>query len=393
MRMVSGRKFIGAAAAAFLAVCGGAVRAADAPSPALWSDLRWRQIGPFRGGWATVVEGVPGKPDRFYFGAAGGGVWRTDDSGRTWQALFEHGPAASIGALAIAPSNTDVIYIGTGQPETRYDIAAGLGVFKSIDGGAHWTSLGLQNTRHIGRIWVDPENSNIVLVGAQGHFFGPSPDRGVYRSTDGGKTWSHVLALDPWTGVVDIASDPKYPKIIFAAAWEAHQYPWLSYFMPDAGPGSAIYKSADGGLTWHKLSGGGWPTSALGRIGLAVTHTAKATRVYASIDLQIFGRPVSFGRWRLALAEGERRRGCIEFVFQPACRRAERPRRRLHCRSVDPPLRARRKNLRDIQRRSGRRRLSSSLDQSASSRSHDHRLGPGRGGDRERRGNLEQLVQ
>ena len=251
--------------------------------PSTYGDLRWRLIGPFRGGWATVVEGVPDKPDRFYFGAAGGGVWRTDDSGRTWRALFEHGPAASAGALAIAPSNPDVIYIGTGQPETRYDIAAGLGVFKSTDGGVHWTSLGLQNTRYIGRIWVDPGNANIVLVGAQGHVFGPSPDRGLYRSTDGGKTWSHVLALDPWTGVVDIASDPKDPKIIFAAAWEAHQYPWLSYFMPDAGAGSAIYKSADGGLTWRKLSGGGWPTSALGRIGLAVTHKAKTTRVYASI--------------------------------------------------------------------------------------------------------------
>lgn len=255
----------------------------------VYGDLRWRQVGPFRGGWATVVTGVPAKPDRFYFGAAGGGIWRTDDAGRTWNALFEHGPAASIGALAVAPSDPNIIYIGTGQPEPRYDVGAGLGVFKSTDGGKHWTSLGLENTRYIGSIWVDPRNPNIVLVGAQGHFFGPSPDRGLYRSTDGGKTWSHVLKLGDWTGVVDLGSDPKNPKTLFAAAWEAHQYPWLSYFTPIAGPGSAIYKSDDGGLTWHKLSGGGWPTGALGRIGLAVTHTAKGTRIYASIDSKTSG--------------------------------------------------------------------------------------------------------
>ncbi|MBU6297644.1 MAG: hypothetical protein KGJ79_04410 [Alphaproteobacteria bacterium] len=252
--------------------------------PALYAGLHWRQLGPFRGGWATTAEGVPSKPNEFYFGAAGGGVWKTDDAGRTWQALFEHGPAASIGALAVAPSDPKVVYVGTGQPEPRYDIGAGLGVFKSSDSGAHWTALGLENTRYIGRIWVDPRNPNIVLVGAQGHFFGPSPNRGLYRSINGGKTWAHVLKINDWTGIVDIASDPKNPKIIFAAAWEAHQYPWLSYFTPITGTGSAIYKSTDGGIRWHKLSGGGWPVGALGRIGLAVTHTAKGTRVYASID-------------------------------------------------------------------------------------------------------------
>ncbi|MBV9692258.1 MAG: hypothetical protein JO261_01025, partial [Alphaproteobacteria bacterium] len=254
-----------------------------------YAELHWRQIGPFRGGWATVVEGVPSKPDRFYFGAAGGGVWKTDDAGRTWRALFEHGPAAAVGALAVAPSNPDIVYVGTGQPEARYDIAAGLGVFKSTDGGAHWVPLGLENTRHIGRIWVDPKNPNLVLVGAQGHVFGPSADRGLYRSTDGGRTWSHVLKLGVWTGVVDIGSDPKNPKIIFAAAWEAHQYPWLSYFTPVIGKGSAIYKSSDAGMTWRKLTGGGWPNIAVGRIGLAVTHGGKATRIYATVDSKSLG--------------------------------------------------------------------------------------------------------
>ena len=208
-----------------------AAMAADASSP----ELQWRQLGPFRGGWATVVAGVPTQPDKFYFGAAGGGVWETDDAGHTWRAIFEHGPAASIGALAVSPSNPNVLYVGTGQPETRYDLGAGEGVFKSVDGGKNWISLGLETTRHIGRIWVDPKNPDVVIVGAQGHFFGPSADRGIYRSTDGGKTWTHALAIDGWTGVVDVASDPQDSKIIFAAAWEAHQYPWLGYFMPDHG--------------------------------------------------------------------------------------------------------------------------------------------------------------
>lgn len=271
----------------------GVSASAGGGDPAPYGGLHWRLLGPFRGGWATVVDGVAKKPDQFYFGSAGGGVWRTDDAGRTWQAQFQNGPAASIGALAVAPSNPNVIYIGTGQPEPRYDIAAGLGVFKSTDGGAHWTPLGLANTRYIGRIWVDPRNADNVLIGAQGHFFGPSPDRGLYRSTDGGKTWSHALKVNEWTGVVDIASDPKNPRVIFASAWEARQYPWQSYFTPVTGPGSAIYKSMDGGATWRKLSGGGWPGSPLGRIGLAVTHTARGVRVYATIDSEDAG-----GLWR-----------------------------------------------------------------------------------------------
>ena len=253
-------------------------------SPSLYAGMQWRELGPFRAGWATVVAGVPDKPDTYYFGGAGGGVWRTDNAGHTWAPVFEHGPAAAIGALAVAPSNPNVIYAGTGQATPRYDIGAGLGVFKSVDGGAHWQSLGLRDTRYIGRIWIDPKNADVVLVAAEGHFFGPSPDRGVYRSTDGGKHWSHVLKIDDRTGAVDITADPGNPQILFAAAWEAPQYPWLSYFKPVAGPGSAIYKSTDGGLTWKRLSGGGWPEGALGRISVAAAHVGKSTRVYATVD-------------------------------------------------------------------------------------------------------------
>ncbi|MGD0192861.1 MAG: hypothetical protein ABSD74_19160 [Rhizomicrobium sp.] len=257
------------------------------------AGLSWRLVGPFRGGWATVVAGVPSQPDTFYFGAAGGGVWRTTNAGRTWVSLFDHGAAAPIGALAVSPSNPNIIYVGTGQAETRYDLGAGSGVFKSTDGGAHWSSLGLTDTRHIGKIWVDPGNPDLVLVGAQGHFFGPNPQRGLYRSTDGGKSWSQVLRINTWTGITDIAADPADPHALFASAWEVHQYPWLSYFIPDAGPGSAIYKSTDEGATWTRLSGNGWPTDVLGRIGLAAAHTANGTRLYASVDSKSAG-----GLWR-----------------------------------------------------------------------------------------------
>ena len=216
-------KLIGCAA---LMLFGAGVAGAQTqPDPGLFSDLHWRQLGPFRAGWATAVEGVTTRPDTFYFGAAGGGVWRSDDAGRTRQGLFQHGPAASIGAIAVAPSNPNVIYIGTGQPEPRYDIAAGLGVFKSMDGGAHWAALGLANTRYIGKIWIDPKNADVVLVGAQGHFFGPGAERGLFRSADGGKTWSHVLKINDWTGVVDIASDPRNPRLLFASAWKPINIP------------------------------------------------------------------------------------------------------------------------------------------------------------------------
>jgi photosystem II stability/assembly factor-like uncharacterized protein len=246
--------------------------------------LDWRELGPFRGGWATMVVGVPSLPNTYYFGAADGGVWRTDDAGRTWQARFQHGPAASIGAIAVAPSNPDVLYIGTGQPEPRYDIAGGAGVFRSSDGGASWTDLGLAETRHIGRILISPTDPNTVLVAAQGRFFAPDDHRGVYRSTDGGRNWSHVLSVGPTTGAVDLAADPAHPSVVFAAAWDVRLYPWQSYFTPEAGPGSGIYRSDDGGATWRRLSGGGFPQGSLGRISLATADTARGLRVYASVD-------------------------------------------------------------------------------------------------------------
>jgi photosystem II stability/assembly factor-like uncharacterized protein len=247
--------------------------------------LEWRLLGPFRGGWGTMAAGIPDQPDTFYFGAAGGGVWKTSNAGATWQSMSDGLDAAAIGAIAIAPSDPNVIYAGSGHPEPRYDIAAGDGMYKSIDGGVHWQHAGLEATRHIGAILVDVKHPDTVLVGALGHVFGSNPERGVFRTIDGGKNWTKTLFVNERTGVVDLASDPAQPDIVFAAAWQARNWPWLSYFTPIEGEGSAIYKSLDGGATWQRLGGDGWPAGKLGRIGLAATHLANnATRIYASID-------------------------------------------------------------------------------------------------------------
>jgi photosystem II stability/assembly factor-like uncharacterized protein len=251
--------------------------------PSLYADLRWRSIGPFRAGWVTCIEGIPDQPDTFYFGAVGGGVWKTDDAGRSWNSLFDHESAAAIGALAIAPSDPRVIYVGTGHPEPRYDVISGDGVFRSGDGGRTWTKRGLENTRYIGRILVDPRDPNVVIVAALGHIFGPNRERGIFRSTDGGATWTQSLFVDENTGAVDLAADPARPDVIYAAAWQIRNYPWLSYFKPNVGPGSAVYKSTDAGRSWKRLSGGGWPASVIGRIGLAVSPGG---RVWALVDAQ-----------------------------------------------------------------------------------------------------------
>ena len=256
------------------------------PVPAsLYGGLSWRLVGPFRGGWATMAVGVPGAPDTFYFGGADGGVWKTTDAGRTWHPLMQHERAASVGALAVAASNPKVIYVGTGQVAARYDIAAGDGVYRSDDGGETWRNVGLDETRHIGRILVDPENPDRVLVAALGHIFGPNVQRGVFLTTDGGKHWQKTLFVNADTGAVDLAADPADPAVVYAATWQMRMHPWLDYFMPQAGPGSGIWKSTDGGEHWQRLGGHGLPGGTLGRIGLAVAPGSGGRIVYATISV------------------------------------------------------------------------------------------------------------
>jgi photosystem II stability/assembly factor-like uncharacterized protein len=256
----------------------GVARAVD---PFSYSDLRWRLVGPFRGGWATCAVGVPDDPAVYYFGAAAGGVWKTEDAGETWSPIFDRAGSASVGAIAVAPSNPKVIWVGTGQIQARYDVASGDGVYRSDDGGASWRRVGLAETRAIGRIWVDPRDPNVAVVAAFGHIYSPNRERGIFRTEDGGKTWSQVLFVDDKTGGADLAADPENASSLYASMWQGRNYPWLSYFKPMVGPGSAIYKSTDGGRTWKKLGGNGWPAEELGRIGLAAGQHG---RVYALVD-------------------------------------------------------------------------------------------------------------
>ena len=279
---------LAAAFAALLVPLRPATSAAPLVPDSMLDGLSWRLVGPHRAGWGTVTSGVPGEPNTFYFGAAGGGVWKTTDAGRTWAPIFDRGPA-SIGALAVAASDPKTIYVGTGQVTSRYDIAAGEGVFKSVDGGATWVSIGLEATRHIGAILVDPRNANVVLVAGFGHVFGPNPERGVFRSEDGGKTWTRTLFVSENTGAVDLALDPAAPDIVFASVWQVRYKPWLSYFAPSEGEESGLYRSNDGGRSFTRVAGSGWPEGKLGRIGLAAAHASGATRVYAAVEAKDTG--------------------------------------------------------------------------------------------------------
>jgi photosystem II stability/assembly factor-like uncharacterized protein len=247
----------------------------------LYSGLRWRMIGPFRGGRVNAVSGVVGQPDTFYFGSVGGGVWKSINAGRTWTQVFDSNNVASIGAIGVAPSNPEVIYVGTGEPDMRDSIQFGNGMYKSTDAGETWKHIGLEKTRQIGRVLVDPKNPNVVLVAALGHAYGSNPDRGVYRSRDGGATWQKVLFKNDDIGAIDLAFDPANSQIIYATLWNVRRPPWFIY-APANGPGSGIFKSTDGGTTWKEISEG-LPAGGRGHIGITVSPVNR-NRLYAAVD-------------------------------------------------------------------------------------------------------------
>jgi photosystem II stability/assembly factor-like uncharacterized protein len=246
----------------------------------LFQALQWRGIGPYRGGRALAVAGIPGDPATFYFGAVAGGVWKTTDGGATWLPLTDQTPISSIGALAVAPSNPNVIYVGTGEAAPRGDMTYGDGVYKSADGGKTWSNIGLKDTRQIGALIVDPDNPDVVLVAALGHAFGPNTERGVFRTTDGGKSWTKVLYKDEQTGAIDVSFDPRNSRIVYAALWQARRQPWN---FSSGGPGSGLYRSTDGGVSWRRLTGNGLPAGILGRIHVSVSG-ADSKRIYAMIE-------------------------------------------------------------------------------------------------------------
>jgi photosystem II stability/assembly factor-like uncharacterized protein len=246
-------------------------------------EMQWRMIGPFRGGRVIPVTGVPGKPNEYLFGAVGGGIWRSTNGGNTWEPIFDAEPIASIGAIAIAPSNPQIIYVGTGESDMRSDISYGDGVYKSTDGGATWRSIGLRDSQNVGRILVDPRDANVVLVAALGHAFGPNSERGVYRSTDGGATWTKTLSKNDDTGAIDLCWDAANPTVVYAALWQTRRPPW-SVYAPTNGPGSGLYKSTDSGVTWNQITGHGFPSEGLGRIGIAIPPGQNGNRIYAVVD-------------------------------------------------------------------------------------------------------------
>lgn len=249
--------------------------------PGVCSGFRWRMIGPFRGGRVNAVSGVPGQPDTFYFGSVGGGLWKSINAGRTWKPVMDSVDVASIGAIGVAPSNPNIVYVGTGEPDMRDSIAFGNGMYKSPDSGQSWQPAGLENTKQIARIIVDPKNPNVVYVAALGLAYGSSPDRGVYRSRDGGATWQKVLFKNDDIGAIDLSFDPINSQIVYATLWNVRRPPWFIY-TPANGPGAGIYKSTDGGTTWKEISAG-LPLENRGHIGIAVAPTNR-NRIYAAVD-------------------------------------------------------------------------------------------------------------
>jgi photosystem II stability/assembly factor-like uncharacterized protein len=247
--------------------------------PDTLKGMKWRLVGPFRGGRVLAVAGVPGNANTYYFGSVAGGVWKTTSGGLSWTPIFDKEPVSSIGSIAVAPSDPNIIYVGTGEACIRGNISFGDGVYKSVDAGKTWTHLGLDDTRHIGSLIVDPHDPNIVFVAALGHAYGSNEERGVFRSTDGGKHWDKVLYKDDKTGAIDVTFDPDNSHILYAALWQAVRTPWS---LDSGGPGSGLYKSVDGGATWKKLEGHGLPDGVYGRIGVAAARGGSL--VYALIE-------------------------------------------------------------------------------------------------------------
>ena len=251
----------------------------DKPEDKLFKGMKYRLIGPFRGGRSLTAAGIPGDPTTYYFGATGGGVWKSTDGAQSWSSVFDKEGSGSIGSLAVANSDHNTIYVGTGEACIRGNISHGDGVYKSLDAGKTWKNVGLRDSRAIGKVIINPNNPEIVFVAALGHPYGPNTERGIFRTVDGGKTWEKVLYKDENTGGIDVAFDPHNPNILFAALWQARRTSWS---LDSGGPGSGVYRSSDGGTTWKRLEEHGLPKGPYGRVGIAVA--ANSDRVYALIE-------------------------------------------------------------------------------------------------------------
>ena len=264
---------------ALLVAAFAAVRAQQPSGVETPAAMQWRYIGPV-GNRVSSVAGVPGDPNVYYAGAASGGLWKTIDGGVYWESIFDAQSSQSIGAVAIAPSDPNVVWVGTGEPWIRSNISIGDGIYKSTDAGRTWANTGLEKNGRFARIVIHPQNPDVVLACAVGTAYGPQPERGVFRTADGGKTWDRVLFVDENTGCADIVMDPSNPRILFAGMWQFEIKTWGRF---SGGPGSGLYRSADGGLTWTKVTGNGLPPHQVGKFGLAIAR-ANPNRIYALIE-------------------------------------------------------------------------------------------------------------
>ncbi|TDJ03540.1 MAG: glycosyl hydrolase, partial [Deltaproteobacteria bacterium] len=248
---------------------------------AQYDALEYRLVGPFRGGRSAAVTGVSNQPNLFYFGAAGGGVWKTSNGGREWENISDGYFGGSIGAITVSKNDPNVIYVGGGEKTVRGNVSSGYGIWKSVDAGKTWTESGLKNSRHVSRIAVHPTNSDIVYAGVLGNIYKPTLERGLYKSTDGGKTWRKTLFANDHAGVVDLIIDPTNPRILYASTWRLQRTP---YSLSSGGEGSALWKSTDEGETWKEISKNkGFPTDTLGIIGVTVS-SVNNQRVWAIVE-------------------------------------------------------------------------------------------------------------
>ena len=263
-------------------------QAVPTPDPELLRGVGWRNIGPHRASRTKALDGVPSQPHTFYMGVVNGGVWKTTDAGRTWLPIFDDQPTGSIGALAVAPSDPRVIYVGTGEAQQRPDLATGDGMYRSSDAGRTWTHLGLRDTQQIAQVAVDPTNADRLFVAALGHPYGPNAERGIFRSVDGGRTFERVLHRDEYTGGADVLIDPSNPDVVYAALWQAQQGPWENADF--RGEGSGLFKSLDGGRTWRPIMQGlpTWADDRLGRIGIGIAPS-RTSRLFLVVEARSRG--------------------------------------------------------------------------------------------------------
>ncbi len=262
-----------------LALAAPSAQSRPGPSPEQYSRLHWRTIGP-EGNRFSAAAGIAGNPHIYYVGAASGGIWKTTDGGTNWKPIFDDYPVQSIGSLAVAPSDPNVVWAGTGEGKIRSHISLGQGIYKSMDAGKTWTLMGLEQTGRIPRLVVHPKDPDIVLACALGHAYGPQPERGVFRTTDGGDTWTKTLFTDENSGCSDIAMDPTNPRILFAGMWTLEIHTWGR---DSGGPGSGLFTSRDGGVTWTRLQGRGLPTKTVGKVAVAIS-ASNPQRVFALIE-------------------------------------------------------------------------------------------------------------